>query len=78
MIYVLSMDDSILFGPMQQEKDKCINEINAAGLNITIELTTSPLNVMPRTFGVRRCHSDPDRHMDRCIMFVCYSDTRDG
>ena len=37
VIYVLYTDDSILFGPMQQEIDKCIKDIKAVGLNITVE-----------------------------------------
>ena len=37
MIYVLYTDDSILFGPTQKEIDSCIEDIQAAGLKITVE-----------------------------------------
>ena len=37
VIYVLYTDDSILFGPTQKEIDNCIQDIQAAGLKITIE-----------------------------------------
>ena len=37
MIYILYTDDSILFGPTQKEIDNCIQDIQAAGLKITIE-----------------------------------------
>ena len=37
VIYVLYTDDSILFAPTQKEVDNCIADIQAAGLNITVE-----------------------------------------
>ena len=37
MMYVLYTDDSVLFGPSQKEIDNCIQDIQAAGLKITIE-----------------------------------------
>ena len=37
MIYVLYTDDSVLFGPTQKEIDSCIEDIQAAGLKITVE-----------------------------------------
>ena len=37
MIYILYTDDSILFGPTQKEIDDCIEAIQAAGLEITVE-----------------------------------------
>ena len=37
VIYVLYTDDSILFGPTQKEIDSCIQDIQVAGLKITIE-----------------------------------------
>ena len=37
VIYVLYTDDSILFAPTQKEVDNCIADIEAAGLNITVE-----------------------------------------
>ena len=37
VIYVLYTDDSILFAPTQKEVDNCIADIQAMGLNITIE-----------------------------------------
>ena len=36
-MYVLYTDDSILAGPDRDEVDKAINDIHAAGLDITIE-----------------------------------------
>ena len=36
-IYILYTDDSVLFGPTQKERDNCIQDIQAAGLKITIE-----------------------------------------
>ena len=37
VIYVLYTDNSILFAPTQKEVDNCITDIQAMGLNITIE-----------------------------------------
>ena len=37
VIYVLYTDDSILFAPTQKEVDNCIADIQATGLNITVE-----------------------------------------
>ena len=37
VMYVLYTDDSVLFGPTQKEIDNCIQDIQAAGLKITLE-----------------------------------------
>ena len=37
IIYVLYTDDSVLSGPNQREIDNCIQDLQAAGLKITIE-----------------------------------------
>ena len=37
VVYILYTDNSILFAPTQKEVDNCIADIQAVGLNITIE-----------------------------------------